>query len=69
MLDVANMASVVPRPDERSNVMGNSEDSSAVEPAVLADDELEAVNGGLVVNSIIAILIGMLVPDMPKRSY
>ena len=29
----------------------------------LRDDELDAVTGGLVVNAIIAVLIGLLIPD------
>jgi hypothetical protein len=36
---------------------------------LLRDDEIEAVTGGLVVNAIIAVLIGMLIPDLPKRTY
>ncbi len=45
--------------------MSNPNVMSELEPdiRVLRDDEVDAVNGGLVVIAIIAILIGLLVPN------
>jgi hypothetical protein len=34
----------------------------------LRDDELDAVSGGLVVNAIIAVLIGLLLPEPPPTA-
>jgi hypothetical protein len=34
----------------------------------LRDDELDAVSGGLVVTAIIAVLIGLLLPDPPPTA-
>jgi hypothetical protein len=46
--------------------MNTSSLDRATQDRALRDDELDAVSGGLVVNAIIAVLIGMLLPaDMP----
>jgi hypothetical protein len=42
-------------------IMSKTEDASKVRE--LQDDELDGVTGGLVVNAIIAILIGLLLPS------
>jgi|GraSoiStandDraft_41_1057321.scaffolds.fasta_scaffold5869475_1 hypothetical protein len=49
--------------------MSKSNDTSnlgrATQDRELHDDELDAVSGGLVVNAIIAVLIGLLLPSPP----
>ena len=41
--------------------------NTKVTPSAIADEELRSATGGLVVISQIAILIGLLVPDAPKK--
>ncbi len=51
--------------------MSNPDFAPEADAAVrlLEDDELDAATGGLVVIAIIAVLIPMLIPDMPQRHY
>lgn len=55
----------------RNRTMSNPDFAPEADAAVrlLEDDELDAATGGLVVIAIIAVLIPMLIPDMPQRHY
>ena len=49
------------RRSDRRKIMSKT----SAEPRELRDDDLDRVTGGLVVNAIIAVLIGLLLPEPP----